>query len=206
VLGVLLARAAGKGLAELMRERIFAPLGMADTRFAVPREQLRRLTSLYVPDRETGVLSLLDEPADSWWGRPPRFPDASGWLVSTIDDYWTFVSMLLAGGSLRGERILSEQSVARMTSDRLTPAQRAGASLFLGDHGSWGFGLAVPAAGTTGRPLPSGFGWDGGSGTTWRTNAERGVTGILLTQRQLNSPAPPPVVDDFWTGVNAAAR
>ena len=93
-----------------------------------------------------------------------------------------------------------------MTTDRLTPAQRADSGLFLGDHGSWGFGMAAPARGSAGLPLPSGFGWDGGSGTTWRSNPERGVTGILLTQRQLNSPQPPPVFEDFWSGVNAATR
>jgi CubicO group peptidase (beta-lactamase class C family) len=205
VLGVLLARAAGTDLAELMRERIFEPLGMADTGFSVPGEHLNRLTGFYSPDPETGALSLLDDRSGSWWSRPPRFPDASGWLVSTIDDYWAFVSMLVAGGSLRGERVLSAQSVALMTTDRLTPAQRAGSRVFLGEHGSWGFGMAVPATGTAGRPLPCGFGWDGGSGTTWRTNPELGVTGILLTQRQLNSPAPPPVYEDFWAGVNVAA-
>jgi hypothetical protein len=63
--------------------------------------------------------------------------------------------------------------------------------------------MAAPAAGSD-APLPCGFGWDGGSGSTWRTSPERGVTGIPLTQRQLNSPVPPPVFDDFWTGVNAA--
>jgi CubicO group peptidase (beta-lactamase class C family) len=206
VLGVLLARAAGKTLEDVMCERIFEPLGMVDSGFTVPGEGLSRLTTFYLPDRETGELSVVDAPSDSWWSRSPRFPDASGWLVSTIDDLWTFVSMLLAGGSLRGRRILSERSVGLMTTDRLTPAQRADSGLFLGDHGSWGFGMEAPARGSTGLPLPSGFGWDGGSGTTWRSNAERGVTGILLTQRQLNSPQPPRVFEDFWTGVNAATR
>jgi CubicO group peptidase (beta-lactamase class C family) len=206
VLGVLLARAAGKDLADVMRERIFEPLGMADTAFTVPGDDLSRLTTFYLPDRDTGELTVVDTPSESWWSSPPRFPDASGWLVSTIDDLWTFVSMLLAGGSSRGRRILSERSVALMTSDRLTPEQRVDSGLFLGDHGSWGFGMEAPARGSTGLPLPSGFGWDGGSGTTWRSNTERGVTGILLTQRQLTSPQPPPVFDDFWAGVNAAAR
>ena len=134
------------------------------------------------------------------------FPDASGWLVSTVDDLWSFVSMLLAGGSSRGRRISSARSVELMTTDRLSPAQRTDCRLFLGDHGSWGFGMEVPARGSTDLPLPSGFGWDGGSGTAWRSNAERGVTGILLTQRQLNSPQPPRVFDDFWSGVNASTR
>ena len=204
VLGVLLARAAGKGVAELMRERLFEPLGMADTGFFVPAERLGRLAAFYSPEPVTGELSLIDDASDSWWARPPSFPDASGWLVSTIDDYWSFVSMLLAGGSPRGERILSQQSVALMTRDRLTPAQRGASRMFLGEHGGWGLGMAAPADGSSGQPLPCGFGWEGGSGTAWRSNPESGVTGILFTQRQMTSPEPPPVVEDFWAGVNAA--
>ena len=98
VLGVLLARATGKDLDTVMRERVFEPLGMRDTGFTVPAGAVGRLTTLYTPDPETGVLSVLDDPADSWWSTPPSFPDASGWLVSTIDDYWLFVSMMLRGG------------------------------------------------------------------------------------------------------------
>src|SRR5205807_9482477 len=86
VLGVLLARASGRDLASVLRERIFDPLGMVDTGFGVPTEALGRLTTFYVPDPETGALSVLDDPAHSWWSTPPSFPDGSGWLVSTIDD------------------------------------------------------------------------------------------------------------------------
>jgi CubicO group peptidase (beta-lactamase class C family) len=204
VLGVLLGRAAGQDLPEVMRERVFEPLGMIDTGFFVPEDRLVRLTTFYQPDAGTGPLSVLDEPADSWWSAPPRFPDASGGLVSTIDDYWRFVAMLTAGGSFDGERVLSDAAVALMTTDRLTAAQRADAGVFLGEHVGWGLGMAAPTADAAGRPLPCGYGWDGGSGTAWRTNAERGVTGILFTQRQLDSPEPPAVYDDFWTGVNAA--
>jgi CubicO group peptidase (beta-lactamase class C family) len=203
VLGVLLARATGKDLETVMRERIFEPLGMRDTGFTVRPDQADRLTTFYVPDPETGELSVLDDPRDSWWSTPPSFPDASGWLVSTIDDYWSFVSMLLAGGTLRGHRVLSPESVEVMTTDRLSRTQREASQPFLGEHGSWGLGMAVPGTGST-APLPSGFGWEGGSGTTWRSNPQSGVTGILFTQRQAMSPAPPLVVEDFWTAVNAA--
>lgn len=203
VLGVLLARAAGTDVETVMGERIFEPLGMTDTGFTVPSDQVHRLATQYTPDPETGELSVLDDPTDSWWGTPPSFPDASGWLVSTIDDYWSFVSMLLAGGSWRGRRIVSPESVALMTTDRLSRAQRAASVLFLGEHGSWGLGMAVPATGST-APLPCGFGWEGGTGTSWRTNPRSGVTGILFTQRAVTSPVPEPVVEDFWAAVNAA--
>jgi CubicO group peptidase (beta-lactamase class C family) len=127
-------------------------------------------------------------------------------LVSTLDDYWRFVSMLLGHGQVDGARVLSEDTVARMTVDHLTAAQRADAAPFLAADEGWGFGMAAPAAGTTGRPLPWGYGWDGGSGTSWRTDPERGLTGILLTQLAMMSPEPPPVFADFWTGVNASAE
>lgn len=205
VLGVLLARAMGKDLETVMHDRIFGPLGMRDTGFTVPAGQLHRLTTFYAPDPETGDLSVLDDPADSWWSTPPSFPDAAGGLVSTVDDYWSFVSMMLARGTLRGQRVLSPESVALMTTDRLSRAQRESSQLFLGEVGSWGLGMAVPAAGST-APLPSGFGWDGGSGTTWRSNPGSGVTGIVFTQRQAMSPAPPPVIEDFWVAVNAATE
>ena len=205
VLGVLLARACGRDLESVLRERILDPLGMADTGFTVPAEQLGRLTTAYRPDPETGQLWVLDDPADSWWSRRTSFPDASGWLVSTIDDYWWFVSMLLAGGTGPGGRVLSPETVALMTTDRLTPDQRQDAAVFLGEHGGWGLGLAVPAAGADPQRLPCGIGWTGGSGTAWRSSARSGVTGILFGQRGLTSPMPEPLAVDFWSGVNAAS-
>ncbi len=63
---------------------------------------------------------------------------------------------------------------------------------------------AVPAADSTEGPLPWGIGWDGGTGTTWRSNPARGTTGILFTQRAGTSPEPPPWVEEFWAGANAA--
>jgi CubicO group peptidase (beta-lactamase class C family) len=204
VLGVLVARAAGTDLESAVRERVLDPLGMTDTGFTVPAAQLHRLATAYSPDPETGTLSVLDAPADSWWSTPRSFPDGSGWLVSTIDDLWRFVSMLLAGGTSKGERILSPETVELMTTDRLTPAQRDATGVFLEDGESWGLGLAVPAAGSEDRPFPVGIGWDGGIGTTWRSNRPRGLTGIQLTQRAVTSPEPEPVRSDFWTGVNAA--
>ena len=206
VLGVLLARAAGRDLPSVLRERIFEPLGMTDSGFTVPADAVSRLTTFYIPDPETGELSVLDDPADSWWSTPPSFPDGSGWLVSTIDDYWSFVSMLLPQGAGKGERILSPATVELMTTDRLSASQRRASRLFLGRHGGWGLGMAVPATGSSDQPLPWGFGWDGGSGTTWRSNPRSGVTGILFTQRQAMSPVPPPVVKEFWAGINAATE
>ena len=60
VLGVLFARAANQPLEQFLRERIFDPLGMNDTRFSVPAARLHRLASSYALGPETGALDLYD--------------------------------------------------------------------------------------------------------------------------------------------------
>lgn len=208
VLGVLLARAAGTDLGTVLRDRITGPLEMADTGFWVPPDKLDRLATLYEADSETDELTVLDDPADSWWSRPPTFPDGSGMLVSTIDDFWAFVAMLRADrmGRSDGEQILSKEAVLLMTTDRLSAEARTDGGVFFGEDSAWGLGMLVPAAGHEGVSLPGGYGWDGASGTTWRTNPATDITGILFTQQTMTSPIAPPVFEDFWTGVEPIFR
>jgi CubicO group peptidase (beta-lactamase class C family) len=219
VLGILLERASGQPLETFLRERVFGPLGMKDTGFSLLPGQAERFTTAYAPEPESGALHVLDGVEHSWWSRPPALPNAAGWLLSTIDDYWAFVQLLTTTGRYRGERLLSEASVKLMTTDHLTPEQRTANTMFLGNAGGWGLGLLVPAAGApaagapaagapaAGAPapgVPGGFGWDGGTGTTWRSDPENGLTGILFTQRAMTSPEPPAAFVDFWTGAYGA--
>jgi CubicO group peptidase (beta-lactamase class C family) len=204
VAGVLIERVAGAPLAEVLRERVFEPLGMADTGFWVPAAKRDRFTTFYAPGAQGEGLRVLDRP-DGWWSAPLKWPDASGALVSTADDLYRFASMLAADGA----GLLSAESVRLMTRDRMTAAERAENRIFVGDHSGWGLMMLVPASedgasedgagGEAGHPgIPGGFGWDGGSGTAWRTDTARGLTGILLTQRMVMSPEPAQVVRDFW--------
>ncbi|MGW6200981.1 serine hydrolase domain-containing protein [Kribbella sp. NPDC055110] len=164
VLGVLIARVSGQPLEEFLRERIFEPLGMRDTGFTAVDPA--RLTTAYVGD------DLLDAAAESQWLTPPSFPDASGGLISTVDDFHAFTRMLLAGG----DGLLSPAAVAEMTTDQLTPEQRAAAVGFLGPDTGWGYGVSVGG----GR-----YGWAGGLGTLWSTTPADGTISILMTQRAL---------------------
>lgn len=178
VLGVLLARAAGQPIGEVMRTRVFEPLGMRDTAFWTA--QTERLATSYrnTPDG----LVVWDKP-DGQWSHPPAFGDAAAGLVSTVDDLLAFARMLLRGGS----PVLSAQSAAAMTSDQLTPEQKArggfGPTFFEGQ--SWGFGQMVQDSGA--------FGWDGGLGTSWHVDPANDLTVIVLTQRMFDSPDLPPV-------------
>jgi CubicO group peptidase (beta-lactamase class C family) len=214
VAGVLIARVAGAPLAEVLRERVFEPLGMTDTAFYVPPAKMARFTSMYSPSEAATVfgagdgdaadgLTLIDRP-DGWYAAPPALPDGAAGLVSTIDDLGAFATMLAAGGG----GLLSAESVALMLRDRTTARDRAENPWFFGQHLGWGLTMAVPAAGADPRTVPDGmprgYGWEGGSGTAWRNDPATGLTGILLTQRMMTSPELPEVARDFWSAAYAA--
>ena len=201
VLAVLIARASGQPLATFLHERIFSPLGMKDTGYTVPADQLDRLSTSYAADPGTGRLELA---RDRDWRQPPVFPSGAGGLVSTVDDYLAFAQMMLDNGRYGGGRILSRPSVELMTTNHLTDEQRAGARDFLGDNRGWGFGVSVVINRDDVAAIPGRYGWDGGSGTTWRSDPTEHMITILLTQRAMDSPAPPPVFRDFWTSAYQA--
>src|SRR5581483_579091 len=206
VLGVLIARAAGQPLEQFCRERIFEPLGMKDTGFSVPPGQIHRLATAYQVDPKSGERVVFDPAAGGKWSSPPAFPSGAGGLVSTADDYLAFARMLLGGGRLGGVRILARPSVEAMVSDQLTPPQKAGGALLPGyfeTHG-WGFGVSVVTSRSGPAEVPGSYGWDGGLGTSWRSDPHEHLITIMLTQTAWTAPRPPNVCLDFWTCAYAA--
>ncbi|MGI8510135.1 MAG: serine hydrolase domain-containing protein, partial [Gemmatimonadaceae bacterium] len=199
VLGALIARVSGQSLGTFMRERIFDPLGMKDAAFHVPPEKLHRLPECYFFNHQTNTLDVFDDVANSAWRSEPLFESGAGGLVSTIDDYLAFSRMMLNKGRYDREQILSRATVELMTSDQLTPEQRAGSEIFFGTHSSWGLGMAVAIRRNEIFQTPGRFGWDGGFGTSAYTDPAEGMIGILFTQRMMDSPEPPKVFTDFWT-------
>ena len=191
ILGVLIARVSGRSLPEFLAERIFEPLGMADTGFEVPAGKLGRFTSSYRPGA-TGAPELVDAPDGQWTSVPP-FPSGGGGLVSTVDDLYAFARMLLADGG----GLLSPASVRQMTADHLTRAQREASTLFLEGQG-WGFGGSVDVAAVDPWNVPGRYGWVGGTGTAAHITPSTGAVSILLTQLAMTSPTPPTVMRDFW--------
>jgi CubicO group peptidase (beta-lactamase class C family) len=201
ILGVLLARVTGVSLPDLLRRLIFDPLRMKDTGFFVTASQLPRLVSTY--RLEAGHPVLYDSPADSAWKTAPAFPDGGAGLVSTADDYLAFSRCLLAGGLVPGGRLLSEASVAAMTRDQLTDAQRAYGAPILGAGRGWGLGMSVVAQ-SAAEGLPAGcFGWNGGLGSSWIADPHSGRTVIVLTETTFSSPAPPALHQEIWRAVFA---
>jgi CubicO group peptidase (beta-lactamase class C family) len=188
VLGVLLARAAAQPLAEVMRTRVFEPLGMRDTAFWTAQRE--RLATAYMPTSAGLVTWELGEA----WTSPPEFGDAAAGLVSTADDLLAFARMLLRAGT----PVLTPENARAMTTDQLSEQQRARGGLgpdFFARR-SWGFGQAVRDGGA--------FGWDGGLGTTWLVDPTSDLTMIVLTQRLFETPAPPRVHREIQAAAYAA--
>ena len=203
VLGVLIARASGQPFEAFLRERIFDPLGMKDTGFSVPAEKINRLATSYATNPQTAALEVYDPPANGQWSRPPAFPAGASGLVSTADDFLAFSQMMLNKGKLGSVRILSRPSVELMTTDQLTPEQKATSGLTEGffESRGWGFGVSIVTRRTDLAASIGMYGWDGGLGTSWRADPAENLTGILLTQCMWPSSSGPDVFLDFWAGL-----
>ncbi|WP_027341098.1 serine hydrolase domain-containing protein [Hamadaea tsunoensis] len=172
VLGVLLARAAGVPLPELLRDKLFEPLGMTETGFFTAPENIGRIPGYYMTDFATGKVTLQPaSPPQDWLDRPV-FPSAAAGLLSTADDFLAFGRLLARNGVHKGRRLLAEASVAALTTNRLTREQIASADLLLEPKG-WGLGMAA---------VPNHYGWDGGYGTVWFNDPSLDLTAIALTQ------------------------
>jgi CubicO group peptidase (beta-lactamase class C family) len=191
VLGVLVARAAGAPFADVLRTRLLEPLGMRDTGFWTADTE--RLPTSYAPTPDGLVVW---DPPDGRWSRPPAFGDGAAGLVSTADDLLAFARMLLRGG----EPVLSRDAVRAMTTDQLTPAQKAhgglGPDFFAGR--SWGYCQAVLDSGA--------YGWDGGLGTSWLVDPRHDLAVIVLTQRIFETSETPAVHKEIQAAAYAAVR
>lgn len=213
LLGVLVARVTGQSFETFLRERIFDPLGMKDTSFYVPADKIDRLPPLYAPNPQTGEFNVWDEAEGGRYSQPPAFQGGGGGLCSTVDDYHAYFQMLLNQGMHGNQRILSRPAVELMTTNRLTPEQQAArhamatnnvhVSFGQGQHGGWGFGMAVRTYRGDYAPIGQ-FGWDGGSGTTTYADPHNQLTGILLTQVGMSTPDSARLIHDFWTAVYQA--
>jgi CubicO group peptidase (beta-lactamase class C family) len=189
VVGVLLSRVTGQSFGEVLRTRVFEPLGMRDTGFWTADAD--RLATAYRPTPEG--LVVWDEPGERW-SRAPEFEDGAAGLVSTVDDLHAFARMLLSGGA----SVLSTDSARAMATDQLTEAVKSrgglGPDFFKGR--SWSFCQAVYSAGA--------FGWDGGFGSSWLVDPTNDLTVIVLTQRAFETSELPRVHREIQSAAYAA--
>lgn len=186
VLGIALSRIEGKPLQAVLAERIFEPLGMSDTGFWIAPEKRDRAATMYRLDEQGGLQHDAMGPIPV---REPRFSQGGASLISTAGDYLQFTRMLLGGGEADGVRVLTEDSVRMMRTDRLTDEQKRhpflGAPFWIGR----GFGLNLSVVTDPSRSAqlfgPGGegtFSWPGAYGTWWQADPTNDLILIYLIQ------------------------
>jgi CubicO group peptidase (beta-lactamase class C family) len=187
VLGFLIGRVEGKPLRQVLRERIFAPLGMADTDFWLPPEKRSRLASLYGYDEATGGLAKVEP---EMYDEPPAYTPGGGGLISSAADYHRFARMLLGEGALDGVRLLRPETVQLMRTNRLTEAQRQipFAGMPLWRKSGFGLGLSIaedPVDNPYACGAPGSMTWPGIFGTWWQVDPVHELIMIYLVQHQV---------------------
>jgi CubicO group peptidase (beta-lactamase class C family) len=185
VLGRLVEIWSGKPFDAFLEERVFRPLGMADTVFWVARNNRGRLATVYAPG-PAGALAPVEIEELPFTERPVLIEGAVG-LVSTVPDYLRFSQMLLNKGELDGGRILGAKTVEMMTSNGLSDAVMKARGGPMG----WGLGnvnvVLDPAA--LNYPANAGeYGWDGSAGTVFWIDPSTELITILMTQSQPPNP------------------
>ena len=178
VLSRVVEIASGKPYDQFLRERLFDPLGMKDTGFALTPAIQPRLVTLY----RRGQNGLERLPDQNGLSSATYFSGAGG-LVSTAEDYAQFGTMLVNGGELNGKRYLSPRTIELMTSNHT--GDMAGGQMGMSPKGI-GFGLGVqvvddPVAADR-RVSKGAWGWAGAYGTNVHIEPAADMVQIILMQ------------------------
>jgi CubicO group peptidase (beta-lactamase class C family) len=164
VLGAVVEKVSGQRLGEYLAASVWKPLRMQDATFSVSEQMRPRLAQPFQQnplDGKPQSIVLLKEPT--------KFDCGGACAFSTVGDYLRFAQMLMNGGVLEGERILSPKTVAHMTSNHLGPEIENNVGKVEPHREGFGFGLGVAVrthAGLSAVPGNVGeYTWNGAYGT-----------------------------------------
>ena len=182
VLAAVIEAASGKRFADFMRESIFEPLGMENTYFHLPMaEKEKRMAELYKWD--AGKMRLFGK--SNAYELTANYDSGGAGLISCAEDYAVFADAMACGGVAKnGVRLLSEESVRYMASDRLSGfiSQPESFNSVVGKGYGYGLGLRVLTDKAYGAKAPLGeFGWDGAAGSCFTADPENGI-GMIFTE------------------------
>jgi CubicO group peptidase (beta-lactamase class C family) len=196
LLGFLIARLEGLPLSAVLDRRVLTPLGMRDTCFTVQSQKRYRCAGLCGFDSEGRLTALTAVPGRHALDPRPggmTFESGGQGLWTTLDDYLAFARMLIGDTATRVE-LLRPETRAMMTSNQLTPEQRAtarmfGRPLFAAGHG-YGMGVAVVMEPEKADPLRcrggvGTIGWPGAYGSWWQADPNDSSVLIFLAHNMV---------------------
>lgn len=213
VLAQVLERATGETLDVLLKDYIFAPLGMTDTRFYVAEADKHRLMPMYGAQILEGapalalrpqVLEPLDVEPMCPSDQPETFRRGGLGLYSTTADYMKFARMLLSGCAADGTVLVSRKMLEALRANRVPESQlplAIGPNVLAG-YG-WGLIGRVNLGPGTSMGLTSAgeFGWAGAATTYFWVDPVEELTGVVMSQ-YLGSALP--LADDMRTAAYQA--
>ncbi|MYD10063.1 MAG: beta-lactamase family protein [Chloroflexi bacterium] len=188
VCGYLVQVLADMPFEDFLAERIFEPLGMADTAFHVPADKLDRFAKLYRHDAQTGGFSAYEStphiPLHDYT-KPACAPSGGGGLVSTAADYWQFANMLLNEGELGDVRFIGRKTLEFMTRNHIKAESlpmAIGPAAIPGRGFGLGFDVVMDAAQTGVLNSDGNYGWSGAAATNFWVDPQEQLAGIIMTQ------------------------
>ncbi len=182
VLGYLVEVLAKTSLDDFFAKRIFAPIGMKDTYFYLPKEKYSRLVALY----ETKGDRLMKIEGNAYDKSDPNYPNTPGTyysggagLSSTVEDYAKFLQLFLNGGIYNGTRLLSRKTVELMLTNQVQPPLTTQFGL--------GFGLETSQNDYQSILSSGSFSWGGAFNTHYWADPKEKLVGLIFTN-MYNSP------------------
>ena len=186
VLGRLVEVASGQDIEDAMRERVLDPLGMDDTVYFIPRSKAGRFAGVSeITDDGSLVDASAKVPKSSGYTERTVHKSGGGGLSSTAEDYMAFALMLLNGGQLNGERVLSSSTVDYLRQAHVpAPDEPFLTSPYFAGYGfGLGFGVLEDPI-TQGQPSYTGeYRWGGLAGTFFWIDPETEIAVVIMTQQ-----------------------
>lgn len=185
VLGAVIESVSGKRFGRFLKEELFDPLDMTDTGFFVPKDKMQRFAQYYDWTEQDGLQVHVDSHLGEYYEEDVAFESGGAGLVSTLDDYSRFASMLVHKGEYGGKRILGRKTVEFMAQNHLNPAQRE--TLVWDSVKGFGYGCLMRVLTDRDVAAYNGslgeFGWDGWTGNYVAMDFSEDLVFLYFIQR-----------------------
>lgn len=183
--GLAIEAASDVDLGTYLARNMFEPLGMTATAFCAT-----------LPE---GAAKVHARTPDGGWAHSPmvlgggEFQSGGGGLSSTAPDYARFLQMVLRGGELDGQRIVSEATLAEMSRNQIgdmraghmTSAMPELAPAFDAmpdQHTGWGLGFLINPEPVDGGRSAGSLAWAGIFNSYYWIDPDQGVAGVFIAQ------------------------
>ncbi|MGB7373275.1 serine hydrolase domain-containing protein [Pontixanthobacter sp.] len=183
--GLAVEAASGMTLGAYLDAHIFAPLGMTKTAFRPQFED-----GMARVHRRDDAGHLVATPMNLGGG---EFQSGGGGLSSTAHDYARFLQMVLRGGELNGNRIVSEAAIAEMSRNQIGDLRAGymGSAMpdlaqpfdtFPDQHTGWGLGFLINPEPVAGGRSAGSLAWAGIFNSYYWIDPAAGVAGVFISQ------------------------